>query len=195
MLRLVLPALAALLLAFACDNAAPDQAPSRTPQPTTAPSPTPDAGAVDSRPGSTDPLTVRPNPDPPVEAITQVATRIGLHPEAGGWDRIVFEFDRGLPQADISYVESVFSCGPGELVPVQGGAILAVRMLAQAHNDQGMSTIPARQLSGQGGVIVEAKMYCDFEGHLDWAIGLKAKKPFKVTTLSNPTRLVIDIKQ
>ncbi len=189
---LVLALLAAALLTWSCGDYAP------------APSPTnPPGGAFPRVDGTVDPLgfggtepvTIKPNPDPPVQAITLTDVRIGAHPEEGGWDRIVFQFDRDLPQGEISYVQSVFSCGPGELVAIQGQAILAVRFLAQAHNDQGMSTIKARELKGPGGAIIEARMYCDFEGHLNWAIGLDSRSRFKVTRLSNPTRLVIDIKQ
>jgi hypothetical protein len=122
--------------------------------------------------------------------------RIGLHPELGGWDRIVFEFDNALPSVEIGYVSSVISCGPGLPVPVQGQAILAVRFEpGAAHNEQGQLTVPSTTVPGQGGVILEAKEYCDFEAVLQWAIGTKAKQPFKVTALNSPPRLVIDIKQ
>lgn len=122
--------------------------------------------------------------------------RIGLHPELGGWDRIVFEFEGPLPEVDVGYVTSVLSCGPGLPVPVQGQAILAVRLFpSNAHNEQGQLTVPATTIPGQGGVILETKEYCDFEAVVQWAIGLKAKQPFKVTTLTSPTRLVVDIKQ
>jgi len=127
---------------------------------------------------------------------TLVDVRIGLHPELGGWDRIVFEFTGGLPAAQVQYVQSATQCASGAPVAVQGQALLAVRFRpAQAHNEQGQLTIPATTVPGQGGVIVEAKSYCDFEAVVQWAIGLKAQKPFKVTKLSAPPRLVIDIKQ
>ncbi len=197
-LLLVLALLLSLALA-ACNGDGSSPAASATPGVTASASPSPPIdGTIDPLgAGSTNPVTVKPNPDPPVQAITLTDVRIGLHPEQGGWDRIVFEFDRDLPAGEISYVDKsqVVSCGPGEVVPIQGQAVLSVRLLAQAHNDAGMSTIDPRDFPGQGGVITEVKMYCDFEGHVNYAIGLKARQPFKVTTLTNPRRLVIDIKQ
>jgi hypothetical protein len=63
-----------------------------------------------------------------------------------------------------------------------------------AHTEAGQPTTP-RQIAGPGGVIVQGQLSCDFEAQVEWAIGVKAKQRFKVTRLSSPTRLVIDIKQ
>jgi hypothetical protein len=188
---------AALMLACNGDDDSGNGGSTPVPSPTTpaAATVTPNPGAIDSRPGSTQPVSVQPIPSPLPGIVTQTAVRIGLHPEQGGWDRIVFEFDRGIPAAEVSYVDQAVACGSGEPVAVQGQAILSVRMTtAQAHNDAGMATV-GRELAGQGGVIQEARIYCDFEGHVDWAIGLRARNNFKITTLSNPPRLVVDIKQ
>ncbi|HXH22175.1 MAG TPA: hypothetical protein VNN10_09105 [Dehalococcoidia bacterium] len=193
-LRFLLVAALALALTAPCND---DGAGNDPPASPTAPATTIilDPG-VDARPGSTEALIVQPVPNPPTGIIIQVATRIGLHPESGGWDRIVFEFDRGIPPARVTYVKDVIACGSGEPVRVQGQAFLAVQMTtARAHNDAGNSTLPSRQLAGQGGVIQEARLYCDFEAHLDWAIGLRDTKPYKITLLLDPPRLVIDIKQ
>jgi hypothetical protein len=201
-MRKALLAAAAVLvaaLALACngddDNGGGGSTPTRPPATPAAATATPDPGAIDSRPGGTAPVSVQSIPSPLSGVVTQTAVRIGLHPEQGGWDRIVLEFDRGIPPAEISYVDQAVACGSGEPVAVQGQAILSVRMTtAQAHNDAGNATTP-RQLPGQGGVIQEALVYCDFEAHVDWAIGLRARNNFKITTLSNPPRLVVDIKQ
>jgi hypothetical protein len=147
--------------------------------------------------GSTDPVHVKSNPDPIGGVTVLKDVRVGGHPEQGGWDRVVFEFDGGLPEADVEYkpAASILSCGPGQPVPVQGQAILAVRLFpSDSHNQQGQLTIKSQDIAGPGNEVLQVKQYCDFEAVNQWAIGARAMQRFKVTTLQNPTRLVIDIK-
>ena len=141
-------------------------------------------------------MTIKSNPDPISGAALLRAVRVGAHPELGGWDRIVFEFADVLPAGEIKYVDSTSQCGSGAPVSIPGAAaILEVTFQpANAHTEAGQATTP-RQITGPGGVIVQSQMHCDFEAHVNWAIGVKAKQRFKVTRLSSPTRLVIDIKQ
>jgi hypothetical protein len=147
---------------------------------------------IDPSSASTNPITIAGS----TTASTLRDVRIGLHPELGGWDRIVFQFDGPLPNVDVRYVDSASQCASGMPVAVQGQAIVGVRLSpTNAHTEQGQATLPSNAVPGQGGVITETKGYCDFEAVVQWAIGVKAKQPFKVTTLTNPTRLVIDIKQ
>jgi hypothetical protein len=193
-------------LALACSsNDSGSKTATAPPQPTSAAT----AAATATRPpASPTPPVAEPTIDPSTASTNDVHiagsttastlkdVRIGLHPELGGWDRIVFEFDGPLPTVDVRYVDSVLSCGPGLPVPVQGVAVIGVRLFpTNAHTEQGQATLPSNTVPGQGGVITETKGYCDFEAVVQWAIGVKAKQPFKVTTLQNPTRLVIDIKQ
>ena len=123
--------------------------------------------------------------------------RMGVHPELGGWDRIVFEFSGpNLPPATIGYVGTASQCGSGASVALKGTAVLNVRFSqAAAHDQSAQPTFAPKQLPGPGTTILEAKASCDFEGVVSWAAGTKAKQPFKVTTLRNPARLVIDVKQ
>jgi hypothetical protein len=140
-----------------------------------------------------------PDPNTGIYVLTDV--RVGAHPESGGWDRIVFEFDpvEGFPGAHpggiVEYVDEVFGCGSGMPVAVQGDAILRVRLDAtQAHDDNGNLTIDATEIEGPGNSIIEAMSFCDFEGIVEWAIGVPAEQNFKVVFLENPARIVIDIK-
>ena len=204
------------LVALACTNDAPAPAttptapstPSATatrppaatpPSPTTAPgaSPTlpPVEGTIDPLGfGGTDPVTVKANPDPPVGVSILRAIRMGAHPELGGWDRIVFEFQGSLPYADIRYAPSAIQCGSGAPVQLPGAAILLVKFQpADAHTAAG-PTLPAQTLPGPGNAVLQGRSACDFEAHVDWAFGVKGVQRFKVTTLSNPARVVIDVK-
>lgn len=123
--------------------------------------------------------------------------RMGVHPEQGGWDRIVFEFAGGsLPPATIAYAAKVSQCGSGASVDLKGGAVLTVRFSqAAAHNESAQPTFVPKVVAGPGTTILEARASCDFEGVVAWAAGIKGQQRFKVTTLQNPPRLVIDVKQ
>lgn len=146
--------------------------------------------------GGTEPVTVKSNPDPLSGSATLRDVRLGLHPEEGGWDRLVFEFAGDLPPGSVSYVPSVSACGSGAPVMLPGTALLAVRFSqTAAHTDAGQPTIRRATLPGAGGIVLEARQTCDFEGEVSWAIGLKERQRFKVTLLDRPRRVVIDIKQ
>ena len=214
LLLAVLPAL--IFFAVACSG--DDDPPSVTSTPaagvTTAPSPsavtstpsgaspTPastvppvDGTVFPQNPGSTDPTTIKSNPDAVTEAATLVDVRVGAHPESGGWDRIVFEFEDVRPAGLVEYVDEAANCGSGNTVTLPGEAILAVRFDAtNAHNEQGQLTIDATELNGPGNIIVKSVGTCDFEAVVSWAIGLKSMKNYKVSLLENPARIVIDVK-
>jgi hypothetical protein len=165
------------------------------------PSPTAAAGRVDGTVapqnfGSTDPVTIKSNPDPLRGSALLRDVRIGVHPEEGGWDRIVFEFAGDLPPGRVEYVQDVSACGSGMPVPLRGAAILAVRFdQTAAHTEAGQPTIARNMIPGPGETILEARQTCDFEGHVEWALGVKGRQRFKVTLLDNPRRVAIDIKQ
>jgi hypothetical protein len=214
------------LCAAACDDGNDTQAaldptgttvpaPPSTPTPTTAQStsppttptarpavtPAPTVGRIDGTVapqgfGGTDPVTVKSNPDPLQGTALLRDVRLGVHPEEGGWDRIVFEFDEDLPPGSIAYVPSVTACGSGAPVTVAGDAVLLVRFnQSAAHTDAGQPTIQRTTLQGAGDAILEARQICDFEGQVEWALGVDDRVRFKVTLLNNPRRVVIDIKQ
>ena len=168
-----------------------------SPPPATAPpAATVDGTVAPQNPGSRDPVTTKSNPDPLTAVALLKDVRMGVHPENGGWERIVFEFEGGLPPADVRYVASDSQCGSGQPVALKGAAVLRVRfMTAAAHTDAGQVTFGKQTVPGPGNTILEAKQSCDFEAVLTWAAGLKAQQNFKVTTLQNPSRLVIDVKQ
>ncbi|MGH2607857.1 MAG: AMIN-like domain-containing (lipo)protein, partial [Tepidiformaceae bacterium] len=97
---------------------------------------------------------------------------------------------------EIEYVPSVSQCGSGNPVALQGSAVLSVTIQGAAqHTDAGQQTFAQQTVDGPGNTILEAKQHCDFEALLGWAMGLKGEQNFKVTTLQDPPRLVIDVKQ
>lgn len=122
------------------------------------------------------------------------AIRTGRH---RGFDRVVFEF-RGsaVPGYRIEYVDRpVRQCGSGDAVAVAGDAYLRVSLSpAQAHTDAGRPTIGFRERRLRLPVIKELQSTCDFEAEVEWVIGLSSPNRYRVMELSNPRRLVIDIR-
>jgi hypothetical protein len=176
----------------------PTTAATATSEPTLPPT---DGTVFPQNPGSTDAFDMKPLPDPAQGIYVLNDVRVGAHPESGGWDRIVFEFEPvdgfpgGHPGGIVEYVDEALQCGSGEPVDVEGEAILRVKLDAtQAHDDNGNLTIDAIEIEGPGNSIIEAVSFCDFEGIVEWAIGVPAEQNFKVVFLQEPARIVIDIK-
>lgn len=140
--------------------------------------------------------TVPSSPDPMTSVAVLSAVRMGVHPEDGGWERIVFEFaGPERPQATIEYVTAATGCASGDPVSLPGTAVLKVAFVgADAHNSMGQPTVPG-SIVGPGTVVKAGTQTCDFEGHVTWDFGLEGKHNFKVSTPTNPTRVVIDVKQ
>jgi hypothetical protein len=120
--------------------------------------------------------------------------RIGAHPDEG-FDRIVFEFTGDLPDSTrIRYEASAVQCGSGMTEDVAGSGTLIVHMTdARAHDESGGVTVDDTDIGGTGAAIRKAVQICDFEGIVDWAVGTSTERPFRVTVLNNPSRIVIDV--
>jgi len=179
----------------ASPSSTPPSSTTTTPGTTTPP---PAEGTIDPlNPGQTGDWQVKANPDPPAETAILVEVRVGVHPEEGGWERIVFEFDgTQLPPAVVGYVSDPAQCGSGQPIDIEGEMVLGVLLRdTQAHDDNGQVTVNVLEFDGPGNTIIEGVQGCDFEGHVDWFLGLKGEQNFKIVTLQNPTRLVVDIKQ
>lgn len=126
--------------------------------------------------------------------VTQTDVRVGQH---AGFDRIVFEFAGNvLPGYRIEYLGGpAQQCGSGLPVPLQGTAVLAVTLRSTvAHDEGGAVTVTNTNPLPGFTTLKELRQTCDFEGVVQWAAGLASQQPFRVLELSNPTRLVIDVK-
>jgi hypothetical protein len=125
-------------------------------------------------------------------APTLVAVRAGRH---AGFDRVVFEFRGDVPATRrIRYVDQLTEDASGEPVSLAGGANLEVVFDgANAHDDRGRPTVSPRHFSPGFTALKEVARTGDFEAVVSYGLGVDQQRPFTVSTLSGPSRLVIDI--
>ena len=128
--------------------------------------------------------------------ITLRAVRSGQHAD---FDRVVFEFDGGqLPSYHIEHIDRpVRQCGSGDVVTLAGEGWLRVRMEpARTHTEDGQATIPLsyRPRRVNHTIIKEIVSTCDFEAQVEWVLGVSSPNRYRVIELSNPSRLVVDVR-
>jgi hypothetical protein len=113
----------------------------------------------------------------------------------GGWDRVVFD-ERFSPSGyTVRYVSTVYRDPSGMVVPMKGKAFLQVTV-PDAGTD-GAAGAPTFIPASRTYTLPEVKQIVktgEFERVVSFAIGLKAKRGFRVLRLTNPLRLAIDIK-
>ena len=125
-------------------------------------------------------------------APTLVDVRAGRHP---GFDRVVFEFRGGaVPRHRIGYVAQLVQDGSGKPVAVAGAADLEIVFHgANAHDDGGTPTVSPRRFPTGLPAVKEVAQTGDFEAVVGYGIGIDRRRPIKVSALSNPSRLVVDV--
>jgi hypothetical protein len=122
---------------------------------------------------------------------TLVDVRAGRHP---GFDRVVFQFRGAVPQHRIRYVDQLVQDGSGNPVSVAGAADLEVVFHgANAHNQDGSPSVSPRRFSPGLPAVKEIAQVGDFEAVVSYGIGIDHRRSVKVSTLSGPSRLVIDV--
>ena len=165
--------------------------------PATTATPT-ETGGIDPLEGaSTAPVTGEPQGDE-----IALVERIDLARHEG-FDRVVFRFRNAVPGYRIEYVEPPLrEDGSGALVRVEGEAFVLVRMEPASGFDL---SVPEGELVYKGprrisgadagtSVVRELVRTGDFEAVLSWAVGLSDRVDFRVLTLQDPPRLVVDFR-
>jgi hypothetical protein len=166
---------------------------------TTTTAPTTTAEQTDPLAGAGTSIVVAPSTAKATALLERVA--VGHHE---GYDRVVFQFrDEGLPGYRIEYVEPPLKeDGSGDPVDISGNAFVVVRMEPASGFDlnTGEGELvykgPKRLEGSSAGatVVKEVVRTGDFEAVLSWAVGLESKVPFRVTTATSPSRLIVDFK-
>jgi hypothetical protein len=120
--------------------------------------------------------------------------RTGTH---DGFFRTVFAFGARVPGYHIEYVDRpVYHCASGEPMAIAGEAWLEVRFrAAAAHTEAGAVTIAERDRTLDGPLLRQLTLTCDFEGDVTWVLGLAAPHRYRVAELTDPPRLVLDVRR
>ena len=131
---------------------------------------------------------------PKAEPALLTVVRTGRHK---GFDRAVFVFRDHLPGYRIEYVgHPVHACGSGKPVALAGEGRLRVRFdPARAYTQNGGSTIEDPERTPGLPVLKELEMTCSgFEADVTWTLGLADSTRYRVRNLTNPPRLVVDMR-
>lgn len=126
---------------------------------------------------------------------TWSSVRVGRH---AGFDRVVHQFEgRGRPHYAVRYVDEPIADPSGEPVHVAGRAWLEVYVSSIGYPGvDGNSECPERSAPDlRGTVFAAAPSICGgFEALAQTFVGLDRQRPFRVLVLTNPSRLVIDVR-
>jgi hypothetical protein len=139
-------------------------------------------------------------PDPVADETVFLDT-VGLG-DHERYERVVFTFDGtdALPGWHAEYVDEVLASGSGNPVEVAGDAYVNV-VLSGATGVDLSGELPTEVYTGPDrmngadamSAVQEVVKAGDFEATMDWAIGLDSERPFRVFTLTDPARVVVDI--
>ncbi|HZB18797.1 MAG TPA: hypothetical protein VE463_03090 [Blastococcus sp.] len=125
--------------------------------------------------------------------VTVSDIRIGAHE---GFDRVVLEVGgTGTPGWDVRYVDVAAAQGTGDPVDVAGDAVLQVTLTGAGYPyDTGVEEYAGGPLtSADTTVLTEVVWGATYEGTSLAFLGTTGQYPFRVYSLTGPTRVVVDI--
>lgn len=173
-------------------GAASSPTPSASAQPSSSPSPStpPDSSLPPFTCTTSTGFVTKPTTpaSPPVAFID--AVRLGTH---SGYDRITIEFNNGIPSSvDVTpQSDAKFTQGAsGQPIVLAGSAGILITMHGA---DEHTAYSGATDFKTGYPALVEARQVQDFEGVVQWALGLSKSACYRAFFLTNPARLVIDI--
>ena len=164
-------------------SASPSDSPSASAE---SPSPAPAADGPPF-PESTDPQTAEPTGEWDLQLVD---VRVGDH---DGFDRVVLELSgTATPGWGVAWGDEAVAEGSGDVVPLEGDHVLTISASGTAMPEPGSFEVPARL--GPAGAVAEVQVNGWFEGYTQVFAGVDGdERPFRVFTLTDPPRLVVDI--
>jgi hypothetical protein len=152
--------------------------------------PIPPAGAQEGG-FSTNPVSV-PDPNVAPAGLPQLlAVDVGQHE---GFDRVVFRFSSAAPGYNISYVDQVTADPSDQPVALQGNAFILVAVHSIASTNVGAPAAPQGRQTPNFPQLKEIAGAGDFEGTVSFGLGLASRSGFRVSVLTGPDRIVVDVK-
>ena len=120
-----------------------------------------------------------------------LAVDVGHHDT---FDRVVFRFSSRVPGYNVNYVPEVTADPSDEPVPLEGNAFMIVAMHSVASGQVGAPPAPQDRQTPRFPELRELAGAGDFEGVVSFGLGLTSASGFRVFTLTNPDRLVVDLR-
>ncbi|MDQ4122155.1 MAG: hypothetical protein M3209_12005 [Acidobacteriota bacterium] len=114
-----------------------------------------------------------------------------------GYDRVVFEFKDKIPSYKIEFAKPPFYYGESDnTVKVSGKSFVRATFNSATTHDleTGKSILTYKKGKLGFPVVQETVFIYDFEGTVEFVVGLKQIKDFRITELQNPARVVVDFK-
>lgn len=116
------------------------------------------------------------------------------------FDRVVFEFSGAMPNYRVEYLKSRFYEDEGgtHRIKIAGNVFMEVNFSVIPADEEQMRLREQKDFIPIGRLKLRSVRELEeaglFEGYYDFLLGISARKPFRVTELSDPLRLVIDFK-
>lgn len=122
------------------------------------------------------------------------AIRTGRH---ACFERVVIDFAGSglLPGRRVEYVRDPVLLSPSDMtVNIRGNATLVIKVASWMGDPlNGVDPGPSQIFPTNVSKIKELRLIENFEGMHQWAVGLDRARPFRLFTLTNPPRIVVDI--
>jgi hypothetical protein len=127
------------------------------------------------------------------DGLTVTAVRAAAHE---GFDRVVFELSgTGTPGWSVEYVDAPSAQGSGAAIDVPGAAYLGVSLQGTSYPyDSGAEEVARGAVPVSGTDVVQGVFYdATFEGTSAAVIGTATRAPFRVYSLTGPSRVVVEV--
>jgi hypothetical protein len=111
-----------------------------------------------------------------------------------GYDRVLFTFRGGMPGYRVGYVAAVRDEADRPLA-LRGGTSLAVAFApALAHQPDGSPTFRGGTVTIDYPGLRQVRFVGDFEGRVAFGVGVAGRGGFRVTELTGPDRVAVDVR-
>jgi hypothetical protein len=147
--------------------------------------------SADDPPFSSAPVSV-PDTNIAPEGLPELEAVEVEHHDA--FDRVVFRFSSHVPGYNVNYVPEVTADPSDEPISLEGNAFMIVAMHSVASGQVGAPPAPQDRQTPRFPELREIAGAGDFEGVVSFGLGLTAESGFRVFTLTNPDRLVVDVR-
>lgn len=142
-------------------------------------------------PTGTDPVTAEAGAGEGPTVVT--ALRVG---DQQGFDRVVFEVSgSATPGWDVAYTDRPTQEGTGTAVEMPGTTFLRITLtgMTNPYEAPQVTEVARGVYPGQGGPVQAVYFDSTLEGQAVAYVGLAADRPFRVSALADPTRVVVDV--